>query len=150
REPGFAVAKEQHKSSFWQNMSETVSNRTFLKLVAIIFTLAMGFNFVSLFSYYITIFYVFRGDAIADGTILGINGTAWAITVLVAVLPLNFVSSNLGKHKTLLIAILLMCAAILSNIFCYDPANPYLLLIPTVLLSAVMLMFFTLGSSMLG
>jgi len=150
REPGFAVAKEQRKSTFLNDIGETASNRTFLKLVAIIFTLAMGFNFVSLFSYYITIFYVFQGNAVAAGAILGLNGTVWAITGLAAVLPLNWLSKKLGKNKTLLIAILLMCAAQLSKIVCYNPAHPYLLLIPTILLSAGMLMFFTLGSSMLG
>ena len=65
-----------------------------------------------------------------------------------------------------------MCAAQLSKIVCYHPGplgqfdlpawlqlrgaksvtlqGPYLILIPTVLLSAGMLMFFTLGSSMVG
>ena len=67
-----------------------------------------------------------------------------------AVFPLNWLSKRLGKNKTLLIAILLMCAAQLSKIFCYNPEFPYLVLIPTMLLSAGMLMFFTLGSSMVG
>lgn len=149
-EPGFEVAKQQQKSAFWKDMRSTTSNRTFLILVAIIFTLAMGFNFVGLFNYYITIFYLFGGDAKAAGTLLGINGTFWAITGLVAVFPLNWLSKNLGKSKTLLIAILLMCGAQLSKIVCYQPANPYLVLIPTVLLSSGMLMFFTLGASMVG
>jgi glycoside/pentoside/hexuronide:cation symporter, GPH family len=150
REPGFAVAKEQQKSAFWTNMRAAMSNEVFLKLVAIIFTLAMGFNFVSLFSYYITIFYLYGGDATAAGSLLGVTGTVWAVTALVAVFPLNWLSKSLGKNKTLLIAILLMCAAQLSKIFCYNPQLPYLVLIPTVLLSAGMLMFFTLGSSMVG
>jgi glycoside/pentoside/hexuronide:cation symporter, GPH family len=150
REPGFAVAKEQQKSSFWTNMRAALSNKVFLRLVAIIFTLAMGFNFVSLFSYYITIFYLYGGDAAAAGRILGVTGTVWAITALVAVFPLNLLSKALGKNKTLLISILLMCAAQLSKIVCYNPQLPYLILIPTVLLSAGMLMFFTLGSSMVG
>ena len=45
REPGFAVAKQQEKASFWQNMGTALSNKTFLILVVTIFTLAMGFNF---------------------------------------------------------------------------------------------------------
>src|SRR5262249_58716402 len=57
---------------------------------------------------------------------------------------------RLGKNRTLLISILLMCAAQLSKIVCYNPSYPYLLLIPTVLLSSGMLMFFTLGSSMVA
>ncbi|HEX4414964.1 MAG TPA: MFS transporter [Lacipirellulaceae bacterium] len=150
KEPGFAVAKEQHKSSFWKDMRATISNRTFMSLVVIIFTLAMGFNFVALFNYYITIFYIFGGNEVTAGKLLGINGTAWAITGLVAVFPLNWLSKNLGKNHTLLISILLMCAAQLSKIVCYNPDHPYLLLIPTILLSSGMLMFFTLGSSMVG
>jgi glycoside/pentoside/hexuronide:cation symporter, GPH family len=43
-----------------------------------------------------------------------------------------------------------MCAAQLSKIVCYNRELPYLAIIPTVLLSAGMLMFFTLGSSMVG
>lgn len=150
KEPGFAVAKQQQKSSFWPDMQTTISNKTFLRLVVIIFTLAMGFNFVALFNYYITIFYLYGGDAIAAGKLLGINGTLWAITGLVAVFPLNWISRRVGKNKTLLMAILLMCVAQLSKIVCYNPQYPYLVLIPTVFLSAGMLMFFTLGASMVG
>jgi GPH family glycoside/pentoside/hexuronide:cation symporter len=149
-EPGFAAVKSQPKSAFWHDMRTTVSNRTFLHLVAIIFTLAMGFNFVQIFNYYITIFYLYGGDEVYAGPLLGIAGTAWAVTGLVAVFPLNWLSKRLGKNYTLVIAILLMCAAQLSKIFCYNPNVPYLVLIPTTLLSAGMLMFFTLGSSMVG
>jgi GPH family glycoside/pentoside/hexuronide:cation symporter len=150
KEPGFAIAKEQKKSAFWKDMRTTLSNKTFLRLVVIIFTLAMGFNFVGLFNYYITIFYLYGGDTIAAGPLLGIAGTIWAVTGLVAVFPLNWMSKHWGKNKTLLIAILLMCAAQLAKIVCYNPELPYLVLIPTVLLSAGMLMFFTLGASMVG
>lgn len=150
KEPGFRVAKEQKKTAFWSDMRTTLSNGVFLQLVVIVFTLAMGFNFVALFNYYITIFYLFGGDENSAGTLLGINGTAWAITGLVAVFPLNWLSRRYGKSNTLLMAICLMCAAQLSKIICYDPEHPYLVLVPTVLLSAGMLMFFTLGSSMVG
>jgi glycoside/pentoside/hexuronide:cation symporter, GPH family len=150
REPGFEVARKQQKSEFWRDMGATITNRTFLQLTAIVFVLAMGFNFVALFNYYISIFYLYAGNEGAAGRLLGINGTIWAITGLVAVFPLNWVSKRVGKSQTLFISILLMCAAQLSKIVCYNPALPYLVVIPTVLLSAGMLMFFTLGSSMVG
>ena len=87
------------------------------------------------------------------------------MTALVAVFPLNWLSKRLGKNNTLLIAILLMCAAQLprssattgtlrfDSLLTIDRtfrSRPYLILIPTMLLSAGMLMFFTLGSSMVG
>ena len=150
REPGFKVAAKQKKTAFWSDIKHTFKNKTFLRLVVIIFTLSMGFNFVNLLGYYIPIFYVFEGNKEAASTLLGINGTIWAITGLLAVFPLNWISPKIGKRKTLLVAIGLMCLAQLSKIVCYNQEYPYLVVIPTILLSAGMLFFFTLGSSMVG
>jgi len=93
---------------------------------------------------------VFGGDKVAGAYLLGINGTIWAVTGLLAVFPLNWISPKLGKRNTLAVAILLMCLAQLSKIVCYNPHSPYLIVVPTILLSAGMLFFFTLGSSMVG
>jgi len=150
REPGFVKAAKHERTPFWKDMKRTASNRNFVMLTLTIFTLAMGFNFVQLLGSYIPIFYVFGGNKIAGAYLLGINGTIWAITGLLAVFPLIWISPKLGKRNTLTISILLMCLAQLSKIVCYNPDYPYLLIIPTVLLSIGMLFFFTLGSSMVG
>ncbi|HSV76237.1 MAG TPA: MFS transporter [Bacteroidales bacterium] len=150
REPGFHRIARQKKSPFWHDMKKTLKNRNFILLTLTIFTLAMGFNFVSLLGSYIPIFYVFGGDKVAGAFLLGINGTIWAITGLLAVFPLNIISPRLGKRKTLMLSIALMVLAQLSKIVCYNPQYPYLIVIPTVLLSAGMLFFFTLGPSMIG
>lgn len=150
KEPGFKKVEKQKKSPFWQDMKRTANNKNFIMLTLTIFTLAMGFNFVSLLGSYIPIFYIFGGDKVSGATLLGINGTVWAVTGLLAVFPLNWISPRLGKRNTLVLAILLMIAAQASKIVCYNPEYPYLIIIPTVLLSAGMLFFFTLGSSMVG
>ncbi|HAQ37905.1 MAG TPA: hypothetical protein DCQ58_05290, partial [Saprospirales bacterium] len=150
KEPGFKKVSNQPKTRFWQDMRLVVKNRNFVFLTLSIFSLAMGFNFVQLLGSYIPIFYVFSGDKLAGATLLGINGTVWAVTGVLAVFPLNLISPLLGKRKTLMIAMGLMILAQLSKIVCYNPDFPYLIIIPTVLLSAGMLFFFTLGSSMVG
>lgn len=152
KEPGFEVAQTQKKTSFWREIRTTASNRTFLALTAIIFTLAMGFNFVQNLGNYITIFYLYGGNTASDaaGWLMFITGLVWGVTGVLAVFPLNWISKRLGKNKTLLISIFLMCSAQLTKTVCYNPEHPYLILIPTILLSAGMLMFFTLGSSMVG
>ena len=150
REPGFTKVKKQEKTHFWKDMKLVVSNRNFVFLTLTVFTLAMGFNFVALLGSYIPIFYIFGGDKVAGATMLGINGTVWAITGVLAVFPLNWISPKLGKRSTLIIAMVLMSVAQLSKIVCYNPQYPFLILIPTILLSAGMLFFFTLGSSMVG
>lgn len=150
REPGFSQAARQEPTPFWQAMRRTIRNTNFILLTLTIFTLAMGFNFVQLLGSYIPIFYVFGGDKAAGATLLGINGTVWAVTGLLAVFPLNWLSPRLGSRNTLVVAISLIGLAQLSKVVCYDPAHPYLIVIPTVLLSCGMLFFFTLGSSMVG
>jgi len=150
REPGFVKVVKQEKTHFWTDMKIVGTNKNFIYLVMTIFTLAMGFNFVNLLGSYIPIFYIYGGDKILGARLLGINGTVWAITGVLAVFPLNWISPKLGKRNTLIIAMLLMCVAQLSKIVCYNPEHPYLVLIPTVMLSAGMLFFFTLGSSMVG
>jgi glycoside/pentoside/hexuronide:cation symporter, GPH family len=150
REPGFVKAARHERTPFWKDMKRTAGNRNFVMLTLTIFTLAMGFNFVQLLGSYIPIFYVFAGNKVAGAYLLGINGTIWAITGLLAVFLLNWISPKAGKRNTLAISILLMCLAQLSKIVCYNPSFPYLIIIPTVLLSAGMLFFFTLGSSMVG
>lgn len=152
-EPTLAKAssvKTEKKAKFWADMKYIVRNRNFITLVVTVFTLAMGFNFVSLLNYYISIFYVYGGNKSAAGALLGINGTVWAVTGLLAVFPLNWLAPKFGKTKTLIMAIALMCAAQLAKIFCYNPAYPYLVIIPTIMLSAGMLFFFTLSASMLA
>jgi len=150
REPGFVRIEKQKKTPFWKDMKNTATSRNFIMLTLTIFTLAMGFNFVNLLGSYIPIFYVFGGDKVEGAYLLGVNGTVWAVTGVLAVFPLNWISPKLGKRMTLLIAILSMVAAQLSKIVCYNPNYPYLIIIPTVLLSIGMLFFFTLGSSMVG
>jgi len=150
REPGFVKAAKHERTPFWKDMKRTASNRNFVMLTLTVFTLAMGFNFVQLLGSYIPIFYVFGGNKVAGAYLLGINGTIWAITGVLAVFPLNWISPKLGKRNTLAISILLMSLAQLSKIVCYNPGFPYLIIIPTVLLSVGMLFFFTLGSSMVG
>jgi hypothetical protein len=77
-------------------MKHTARNRNFIMLTLTIFTLAMGFNFVNLLGSYIPIFYVFAGDKVAGAYLLGINGTVWAVTGVLAVFPLNWISPKLG------------------------------------------------------
>ena len=91
-------------------MKLVATNRNFVMLTLTIFTLAMGFNFVQLLGSYIPIFYVFGGDKVAGATLLGINGTIWAITGVLAVFPLNWISPKLGKRNTLTITPSCSCA----------------------------------------
>lgn len=150
KERQFEHVAKQDRIPMWTRLKMTMRNRTFLILVAIIFATVLGFNLVNNFANYITIFYLFGGDKQSASQLMGWIGTAWGVAAVVAVFPLNWISSRVGKTRTLMIAVGLMLAAQLSKIVCYNPAAPWLLFFPTVMLSAGMLMFFTLASSMVA
>ena len=150
REPRFAMAAQQKTRPFWRDMRRVFNNRSFVVLVCVVFTLAIGFNFVNLLGYYISIYYLYDGDKLAASTFLGATGTVWAISGLLAIIPLNFMSPRLGKRSTLFVAIGLMASAQLLKIVCYNPNFPYLVIIPIILLSSGMFFFFTLAASMIG
>ena len=152
------VCKERHpervaaqrREPIMTSMRITLVNRTFLRLVAVIATVALGFNFVNGIANYITVFYLYGGNKDAASVLLGWGGSVWAITAVVAVFPLNWASKLTGKTNTLLIAIGFMAGAQVLKIVCYNPAMPYLTLVPTAMLSAGMLMFFTLANAMVA
>jgi len=159
--PAFACAflcKERHikqvnrqdREPLLTSLRRTGTNRTFLILVGIVFSTVMGFNLVNGIANYITVFYLYSGDNDTASTLMGYNGTVWGITSVAAVFPLVFMSKRIGKNRSMTTAILLMAGAQLLKIVCYNPAMPYLTLIPTAFLAAGMLMFFTLASSMVA
>lgn len=150
KEREFKRVRKQERQSLWASLKVTFRNRSFLILVAIIFATVMGFNFVNNMANYITIFYLFDGDKQAASQLMGYIGTVWAVTAVAAVFPLNWISKRIGKTRTLLTAVGLMAGAQLLKVVCYNPALPWLLLIPTIMLSAGMLFFFTLASAMVA
>jgi GPH family glycoside/pentoside/hexuronide:cation symporter len=150
RERHVRQVAQQRRESLLSSLRQTGTNRNFLLLVGIVFATVMGFNLVNGFANYIAVFYLFSGNRDAASSLLGVNGTAWGITSVVAVFPLVFMSKRLGKNKTMTTAILLMGGAQALKIVCYNPELPYLALIPTVFLAAGMLMFFTLASAMVA
>ncbi|MBN2068030.1 MAG: MFS transporter [Opitutales bacterium] len=155
--PGFLCRENAHiniqkpeKVPFWDSMRNTVKDKVFLRIVGVIFLVTAGFNFVGNFTNYIVIYYVYGGDKTAASTMLGYNGTVWAFTALLAVFPMTWISKRLGKAKGLQIFVTLMVAGSFLKIRCYDPAHPWLTVIPTVFISGGMLALYTMAISMVG
>jgi GPH family glycoside/pentoside/hexuronide:cation symporter len=88
------------------------------------------------------------GDKDAASVLMGWNGTIWAVTGLVGVLPMPWITTKIGKKSTVIISFSLLVIGQLSKIVCYNPAIPWLTVIPTVLLSWGMVMCFSLVNSM--
>lgn len=150
REKHYKEVRQQARLHLWSSLKQVMQSRTFLRLLACVFLVTAGYNFVNGFGNYIMIYYVFSGNKAAASTVMGINGTAWAITALVAVFPMAWWSKTFGKPSTMRLAILLMMAGNLLKIVCYNPVYPKMTLIPTALISTGMLMLYTMAPAMVA
>jgi glycoside/pentoside/hexuronide:cation symporter, GPH family len=148
RERKFQQAAHQHRERFWPSMRLTFQNRIFLRLILIVGLVTLGFNFVNGFSNYIMIYYVFDGAKRSASVLMGWLGMLWAFSALLAVFPMAWLGTRLGKRRTMQIFIGLMVAGSLLKIVCYSPQHPWLAVFPTLLISSGMLGLYTLASSM--
>lgn len=150
REGKHPVKAVTDRPRFWQSMMATVKDRVFVRLIIAVFLVTAGFNFVNSFSNYIVIFYVYGGEKEEASKMLAYNGTAWAITALVAVFPMMWTSQRMGKTQTIQLFSGLMVGGSFLKILCYNPSYPWLMLIPTTMISAGMLVLYTLAGSMMA
>ncbi|MFC2088182.1 MFS transporter [Calditrichota bacterium] len=148
RERNFYKIQKQERAGLIESFKVTCRNITFVKLVAAFVLVIIGFQFVMGFSNFIMIYYVFLGDKDAASILMGWNGTIWAVTGLVGVLPMAWISSKIGKKMTVIFSFMLLVIGNLLKIVCYNQALPWLTVIPTVLLSWGMVMCFSLVNSM--
>lgn len=150
KEQKFVQARQQRKVTFWASVKATAKNKTYLRLIGVVFLVAAGFNFVNGFANYIMIYYLFDGSADRASTLLGYNGSAWAIAALIAVFPMSWMSKRMGKARTVQFFIGVMVVGCLLKIVCYNKAYPWLTIIPTTFISAGMLVLFTMAGAMIA
>jgi glycoside/pentoside/hexuronide:cation symporter, GPH family len=148
KERNFHKTKKQKQVGLIQSFKVTLKNKTFIKLVISFVLVIVGFQFVMGFSNFIMIYYVYMGDKDAASVLMGWNGTIWALTGLIGVLPMSWISTKIGKKQTVMFSFSLLAIGQLSKIVCYSQTYPWLSVIPTVLLSWGMVMCFSLVNSM--
>lgn len=135
---------------FFTGLIITVKRKEFLKLCAGTFFVFNAIMLVGAFSSYITIFYVCGGDNNLGAYYMGLFGTVTTISTLTSIAAVTWLSSKIGKKKTFIIAIAIMLAGSLLKWFCYDPMNPWKVIIPAPFIATGMGALFTLMGSMIA
>ncbi len=143
-------AMHQEKMPFWQSFTSTLKNRAFVWLIAVIVLVSIGFNLVAGFGSYVTIYYIYGGDRTTASTLMGVIGTVWAITSILGIFPMNWLSKSIGKRNTVMLFVAMMGVGNLTKVVCYNPEHPYWVLLPVVMLSAGMLVMYTLGGAIMA
>ncbi len=152
------LPKDTNRVGLWKNTKEflkgvaiTFRCKPFVKLCAVTFLVFNGFQLGASFSIYVMVFYVFRGDNSAAGVLQGWFGTVTTLGTMVLVIPLLlWISTKLGKKKTLIITISISLVGYALKWFGYNPDYPYLLLISAPFIAFGIGSLFTLMGSMVA
>jgi glycoside/pentoside/hexuronide:cation symporter, GPH family len=121
----------------------------FVKLCMATLLIFNGFMMISAFQSYVIIYYVFAGDTVRGAEFAGYVGTAGTISTFVVIALVTWLGTHIGKRNTFFLATGLSMLGYALKWVCYDPANPWLMLIPAPLMAFGLGGLFTLMPSMI-
>jgi len=118
-----------------KSMIEIFNNKPFVKLCAATFLVFNGFQMVASFSYFIIVFYLFRGDYGAAGSWPAWFSTISAIVTAFLVIPIiAFISNKLGKRKAFIISTAISIVGYLLKWWGFNPDSPFMMFMPIPLM----------------
>jgi glycoside/pentoside/hexuronide:cation symporter, GPH family len=124
------------KISLLKSAKETLSQVPFLILIGVTVLMTLGLLMVASLGYYVAIYHVFGGDKTeVSGRVITIGQwMAQLCTIFSVPIILKF-SKTIGKKSMLYITIGIAIIGSLLKWVCYTPSNPWLLLIPGMVMS---------------
>lgn len=128
-----SIVRQREKTSVFKSFKETLSCKPFLLVVGVIVCVLCGILLVMQLALYINIYYIYDGDAKEASVMLGLVGTVFKIANFIAMPVVCYLANRFGKQQVLILVLALAALGSLSKWFFYDPANPYLQLIPALL-----------------
>jgi GPH family glycoside/pentoside/hexuronide:cation symporter len=135
---------------FLPSFLSLMRNVPFIMLVAIVILMLFAIIIEGSLGLYINIYYVHRGDLAAAANWNGILGTLYNALGLATVFAVPSIARAIDKKFALALFLALAFAAAILRWFCFTPDQPYLMLIPTLLIGPSMTAMWILISSMIA
>ncbi|HSK11621.1 MAG TPA: MFS transporter, partial [Phnomibacter sp.] len=133
----------------FRNMVKISKNKPFLKLCGATFLVFNGFQMVASFSYFIIVFYLFKGDYGMAGTWPAWFSTVSAFATAFLVIPIISAMANAwGKRNAFIISTLISIVGYALKWWGFNPGNPWLIFMPIPLMAFGIGGLFTLMMSM--
>ncbi len=123
--------------------------RPFVQLCVATFLVFNGFMMISSFQSYVIIYYVFGGDLVRGAEFAGYVGTVGTVSTFVVIMLTTWLGTHIGKRRTFFLATGLSMAGYALKWICFDPAAPWLMLVPAPLMAFGLGALFTLMPSMI-
>ncbi|RMG62445.1 MAG: MFS transporter [Bacteroidetes bacterium] len=128
---------------------QVAKNKPFVKLCGATFLVFNGFQMVASFSFFIIVFYMFKGDYGMAGNWPAWFSTVSAIVTAFLVIPIiSWMANKVGKRKAFIISTAISIAGYGLKWWSFNPDNPYLLFMPIPLMAFGIGGLFTLMMSM--
>jgi glycoside/pentoside/hexuronide:cation symporter, GPH family len=135
--------------SLIRNMGLIFKNKAFVKLCGATFLVFNGFQMVASFSYFIIVFYLFKGNYGDAGTWPAWFSTISALVTAVLIIPvITWMANKWGKRNAFLISTAISMVGYALKWWGFNPENPYLMLMPIPLMVFGIGGLFTLMMSM--
>lgn len=135
--------------SLIHNMVLIFKNMTFVRLCGATFLVFNGFQMVASFSYFIIVFYMFKGDYGVAGTWPAWFSTVSALATAFLVIPIITKMANTwGKRNAFIVATAISMVGYALKWWGFNPDNPWLMFMPLPLMVFGIGGLFTLMMSM--
>jgi GPH family glycoside/pentoside/hexuronide:cation symporter len=135
---------------FLQGFAKALSFKPFLKLCLATFLVFNGFILIASFSTYVIIYYVWAGDTVKGAEYAAYAGTVGTLSTFVVIAFVTWLATRIGKRLTFAISTGISMLGYALKWFCYQPDNPWLVVLPAPLLAFGLGGLFTLMPSMMA
>lgn len=133
----------------FQGIIQVSKNKPFVRLCGATFLVFNGFQMVASFSYFIIVFYMFKGDYGLAGNWPAWFSTVSAIATAFVVIPvITAIANKVGKRKAFIISTFISIIGYGLKWWGFNPANPWMIFLPIPLMSFGIGGLFTLMMSM--
>ena len=142
--------QKQAKIGFVKSVKVTFRNKPFLLLNIIVLIVCAGLFMINGLDPYVNIYYVWKGEMAPASIWIGWSALAYQVSGILFVFPVTWLAKSRGKKFSLSFFLFVSFGAVLLKWVCYNPAHPWLIIIPAFLKSSGLCALWTLSNSMLA
>ncbi len=127
--------KKQEKIDLWSAILFTLKDKAFLLLVGSVFFVFVALFYMIPLLTYINLYHVCEGDKILTGRLGVFTGPIQAVGQILATIAIGFFAKYFDKKNVLITGLFIGIIGYLTSWFLFTPSNPYLAIIPPVIIN---------------
>jgi Na+/melibiose symporter-like transporter len=131
----YANKAGQEKLKMMKAIFLTFKDKPFLLLITSVFFVFVSLFFMIPLLTYISLYYVCQGSKELMGTVGVYTAITQAITQLLSMAAIGYFSKFFDKKKVLIAGLLIGIIGYLSSWFLFTPSNPYLAILPPIIIN---------------